>query len=100
MNLFTQDIIDTARLVKESRTFIGEGDLMRQWREILGWDDRRERESWLRESQEGELTAWAKGPGSTVAGVVLERPGRKDLSVRYGSYRKLPATVSFSIDLV
>ena len=70
---------------------------MRQWRDILGWDDRRERESWLREVQEGELGVWAKGGGvgGVVAGVVLERPGRKDLSVRYGSYRKLPASVSF-----
>ncbi|KZP17508.1 hypothetical protein FIBSPDRAFT_911970 [Athelia psychrophila] len=89
VNLFTQDIIDTSRLVKESRTFLGEGELMRQWREILGWDEKRERESWLREAQEVELSAWARGPGSGVAGVVLERPGRKDLSVRYGSYRKL-----------
>jgi paired amphipathic helix protein Sin3a len=70
---------------------------MRQWREILGWDDSRERESWLRESQEMELTAWARGPGSVVAGVVLERPGRKDLSVRYGSYRKLSSSVPFPL---
>jgi len=69
---------------------------MRQWREILGWDDRRERESWLRESQESELGAWARGVcGGVVAGVVLERPGRKDLSVRYGSYRKLPVFCEF-----
>jgi paired amphipathic helix protein Sin3a len=94
VNLFTQDIIDTARLVKDSRSFIGDGELMRQWREILGWDERRERESWLREAQELELTAWARGPGSAVAGVVLERPGRKDLSIRYGSYRKLSPFVS------
>jgi paired amphipathic helix protein Sin3a len=68
---------------------------MRAWREILGWDDRRERESWLREVEEVELGAWARGPaGGVVAGVVLERPGRKDLSVRYGSYRKLPSSVS------
>ena len=94
VNLFTQDIIDTARLVKDSRTFLGDTELMRQWREILGWDERRERESWLRESQEHELTAWARGPGSAVAGVVLDRPGRKDLNVRYGSYRKLSSSAS------
>jgi len=29
------------------------------------------------------------GVGGVVAGVVLERPGRKDLSVRYESYRML-----------
>jgi paired amphipathic helix protein Sin3a len=72
---------------------------MRQWREILGWDERRERESWLRESQEAELTSWARGPGSAVAGVVLERPGRRDLSVRYGSYRKLSSSVSRNISV-
>lgn len=94
VNLFTQDIIDTSRLVKESRSFLGEGELMRQWREILGWDEKRERESWLREAQEVELTAWARSPaGAGIAGVLVERPGRRDLSVRYGSYRKLSAHV-------
>lgn len=97
VNLFTQDIIDSASLVKRSRSFLGEGELMRQWREILGWDDRREKENWLRESQEVELSQWARGRGSAVAGVVLERPGRKDLSVRYGSYRKLPPSVSLAL---
>lgn len=70
---------------------------MRRWREILGWDDMREREAYLRDNQEGELTTWARGSGSAYAGIVLERPGRKDLSVRYGSYRKLPASVSMII---
>lgn len=100
VNLFTQDIIDTARLVKDSRPFLGDSELMRQWREILGWDEKRERENWLRESQEAELTAWARGPGSAVAGVVLDRPGRKDLNVRYGSYRKLPTSVSSYFSLL
>lgn len=93
VNLFTQDIIDTAFLVKQSRSFLGDGELMRQWRDILGWDDKRERECRLRETQDAELSSWARGLGSAVAGVVLERPGRKDLNVRYGSYRKLPPSV-------
>lgn len=97
VNLFTQDIIDSAELVRRSRSFLGDGELMRRWREILGWDDMREREAYLRDNQEGELTIWARGPGSAYAGIVLERPGRKDLSVRYGSYRKLPASVSMII---
>ncbi|KAE9392487.1 hypothetical protein BT96DRAFT_944593 [Gymnopus androsaceus JB14] len=69
VNLFTQGYIDTARLVKESRNFlVGDGELMRGWKEILGWDGRREEVEGL-----GQQTV--------------------DLSARYGSYRKLPESV-------
>jgi len=86
VNLFTQDYIDTATLIKQSRNFLAEGELMRQFKEILGWDERRERDSWIMEQQE-ELNRPA--PRS-----VLNRPSRADMAVKYGSYRKLPASVS------
>ncbi|KIP11841.1 hypothetical protein PHLGIDRAFT_27677 [Phlebiopsis gigantea 11061_1 CR5-6] len=79
VNLFTQDIIDTARLVREARTYLGEGELMTQFREILGWDDRRERYA-------GAEDVWSRPIG------VLDRPTRNQLNLRYGSYRKLPAS--------
>ena len=81
VNLFTQDIINTARLVRESMTFLGDGELMAQFKEILGFDERREKFA-------GTEDVWTRPTG------VLDRPSRNQLNERYGSYRALPAHVS------
>ncbi|KAF9237770.1 hypothetical protein BU15DRAFT_88601 [Melanogaster broomeanus] len=75
VNLFTQELIDTARLVREARNFLGDGELMRQFMEILGWDDGRERERWMLEEQ-----AAATG-------------GRINTGLQLGSYRRMPPTL-------
>ncbi|TFY59719.1 hypothetical protein EVJ58_g5599 [Rhodofomes roseus] len=77
VNLFTQDIIDTARLVREGRSFLGDGELMAQFMEILGWDEMRDRVAVADD-------VWTRPM------VALERPSRNQLNIRYGSYRKLP----------
>jgi len=87
VNLFAQDYIDTARLVKESRNFLGNTELYKQFRDILGWDDNKEREHFL--SEQHTQSHWAK---PAVAGLP-ERPGRIDLSEKYGSYRKVSSSV-------
>ena len=92
MNLFTQDIIDTARLVRDSRAFLGEGELMRAWKEILGWDEARERRV-----AEAERDVWDDGRDRRAG--ALDRPTRKELNMKYGSYRKLPASVSPTFSL-
>ncbi|KAH7909888.1 hypothetical protein BJ138DRAFT_1154242 [Hygrophoropsis aurantiaca] len=84
VNLFTQEFIDTARLVRESRNFLGDGELMRQFREILGWDEKRERERWLLEEQQ----AWSRIQG----GPAPVRPGKIHSRLQVGSYRKMPAS--------
>ncbi|KAI0777383.1 hypothetical protein BD413DRAFT_467641 [Trametes elegans] len=78
VNLFTQDIINSTRLVRESRSFLGDGELMAQFKAILGWDERKE---WIAPEEEG----WTRPMGA------LDRPSREQLHTRYGSYRKLPA---------
>ncbi|RDX46116.1 hypothetical protein OH76DRAFT_1420354 [Lentinus brumalis] len=78
VNLFTQDVINTTRLVREARSFLGDGELMAQFKDILGWDVNKERMAALEES-------WTRPMG------VLDRPSRNQLHTRYGSYRKLPA---------
>jgi paired amphipathic helix protein Sin3a len=88
VNLFAQDYIDTARLVKESRNFLGNTELYKQFRDILGWDDKKEREHLLAEQH--TQSCWTK---PAVAGLP-ERPGRIDFSEKYGSYRKVSARVS------
>ncbi|KAG1768758.1 hypothetical protein EV702DRAFT_1181913 [Suillus placidus] len=91
VNLFTQELIDTARLVREARNFLGDAELMRQFREILGWDDRRERERWvLEESQQQQTWARAQGQGGPV--IVPIRPGRVNAGLQQGSYRRMPAS--------
>ncbi|KAF5369896.1 hypothetical protein D9758_001057 [Tetrapyrgos nigripes] len=105
VNLFTQGYIDTARLVKESRNFLGgDGELMRQFKTILGWDERKERESWLMEHElEGSAAGGHGVKGGWTKPVIVEgihnddtqqykgTPGRVDMNLKYGSYRKLPA---------
>jgi paired amphipathic helix protein Sin3a len=91
VNLFTQELIDTARLVREARNFLGDAELMRQFREILGWDDRRERERWvLEESQQQQTWARAQGQGGPM--IVPIRPGRVNAGLQQGSYRRMPAS--------
>jgi len=74
--------------MKESRNFLGDSELLRQFKEILGWDERKERESWIVEQQQQH--GWTR---PAISGV-QDRPSRVDLNVKYGSYRKLPARVS------
>lgn len=96
VNLFTQDFIDTARFVKESRSFLGEAsDIMRELEAILGWDERKERER-----AEQEQQAWTRPTiligGSKEIKEEKPKPGRVDLKGLYGSYRRLPKNVSTS----
>ena len=87
VNLFAQDFIDTPRLVKESRNFLGQTDLYTQFMNILGWDERKDRENWRNEQESS--SGWTK---PVIAGLPA-RPGRVDLAEKYGSYRKVSASV-------
>ena len=92
INLFTQDIIDMRLLVEQSRNFIREPDLMMQFREILGWDDQRERDSFR-----GMVGPGTGGVSNGVAKGAKGRTVRSDMTVKCGpSYRRLPASVSSS----
>jgi paired amphipathic helix protein Sin3a len=89
VNLFTQDFIDTARLVRESRNFLGDGELMSMLRDIVGWDERKEKEYWMEEQASGN--SWVRPTiiGRNAAG----RTTKAELDVQFGSYRKIPASV-------
>jgi paired amphipathic helix protein Sin3a len=91
INLFTQDYIDSARLIKESRNFLGDSELMKQFKDILGWNERKEREQFIAEHQTPH--GWTR---PVIAGV-QNRPSRAELNVKYGSYRKLPESVRFFV---
>ena len=82
VNLFVQDIIDTSTLIQKAVPFLlPDSELMVQFKEILGWDERRERYA-------GTEDVWTRPTG------VLDRPNRNQLNLRFGSYRKLPGNVS------
>ncbi|EAU81489.2 sin3b [Coprinopsis cinerea okayama7 len=84
VNLFTQDYIDMARLVKESRNFLGDTELHRQFKEILGWDDRKQREYVMAE----HVSASADWHKPTVMSVE-EKPTRIHQAERQSSYRRV-----------
>ncbi|KAI0048887.1 hypothetical protein FA95DRAFT_1516785 [Auriscalpium vulgare] len=84
VNLFTQDFIDRARLIRMSRTFLQDGALMAQFKDILGWDESMEHAALARERDEAFLP-----PGRPM--MILDRPSKEELNIRHGSYRRLPA---------
>ncbi|KAE9408027.1 hypothetical protein BT96DRAFT_971059 [Gymnopus androsaceus JB14] len=113
-HFFYHGYIDTARLVKELSNFlVGEGEQMREWKEILGWDGRREEAEGLGQASPELLHKIEQELGASRAQVrmrdgwnrpvvvdgVVERPvsmmpGKVDLSARYRSYRKLPESLA------
>ncbi|CDO73182.1 hypothetical protein BN946_scf185007.g237 [Trametes cinnabarina] len=40
LNLFSRDIIDTKTLIDRAEIFLGDGDLMAQFKDLLSWDDK------------------------------------------------------------
>jgi len=94
VNLFTQGFIDTLRLVTESHNYLGDSDLMRQWKEILGWDERKDRElQYMGQQLHTQNQGWSR-PTLTELG---EKVSSVDLTTQYGSYRKVSEAVSVSV---
>ncbi|KAK7032931.1 histone deacetylase complex, SIN3 component [Favolaschia claudopus] len=88
VNLFTQEFIDTARLVRESRNFLGDGELLAMLREIVGWDERKDKEYSL-EQQQSAGHSWTR---PTVIGrEVKAKDTKAEFDAQFGSYRKIPA---------
>jgi len=40
LNLFAKDVIDNKTLIDRAEIFLGDGDLMSQFKELMGWDDK------------------------------------------------------------
>ncbi|KAF8167408.1 hypothetical protein B0H34DRAFT_644805 [Crassisporium funariophilum] len=76
LNLFSKDIIDVQTLIERTRVFLGEGDLMAEFKDLIGWDDRERIE---------------KGPPGSIRTAPPELPSALPLEDGEGpSYRKLP----------
>ncbi|KAF8574590.1 hypothetical protein K439DRAFT_1649744 [Ramaria rubella] len=77
LNLFTQDVVDLRTLVFQTSNFLGDSELMTQFKEIVGWEEKERRDM--------------EGANTFDAPKLMQRPSKADLSIRYGpSYRKLP----------
>lgn len=79
LNLFSKDIVDAQTLVERARVFLGEGDLMVEFKDLIGWDDRDKLE---------------KGPPGSIRTAPPELPSALPPDCGEGpSYRKLPPSV-------
>ncbi|KAI0673570.1 hypothetical protein C8Q78DRAFT_1067868 [Trametes maxima] len=77
LNLFSRDIIDTKTLVDRAEIFLGDGDLMTQFKDLLSWDDK------LGNRDEGP-------PGSLRTGAPDYYTARPPDDGQGPSYRRLP----------
>ncbi|PPQ77023.1 hypothetical protein CVT25_014839 [Psilocybe cyanescens] len=76
MSLFSKDIIDIQTLIERAKVFLGDGDLMTDFKDLVGWDDRDKVE---------------KGPPGSIRTGPPELPTALPVDDGEGpSYRKLP----------
>jgi paired amphipathic helix protein Sin3a len=90
VNLFTQGFIDRSRLVKESRSFLGDRELMMRWKEILGWDESKELFGGPTDKRERGDGVVGASEREKMAGLAM----KADINIKQGSYRRLPESVS------
>lgn len=83
LSLFSKDIVDIQTLIERAKVFLGEGDLMTDFKDLVGWDDRDKVE---------------KGPPGSIRTGPPELPTVLPVDDGEGpSYRKLPPSVRFAI---
>ncbi|KDR85669.1 hypothetical protein GALMADRAFT_234672 [Galerina marginata CBS 339.88] len=76
LNLFSREIIDVQTLVERTKVFLGDGDLMTEFKDLMGWDDRDKVE---------------RGPPGSIRTGPPELPSALPVDDGEGpSYRKLP----------
>jgi len=79
LDLFSRDILDVATLVERAKVFFGEGDLMAEFKDLMGWDDRDKLE---------------KGPPGSIRTGPSDLPGVPAPDDGEGpSYRRVPPSV-------
>lgn len=78
LNLFSREIIDARTLVTRAETYLGDGELYHQFKDLMGWDVQRDGEN--------------KGPPGSIRDWTAQQTETEE---RYGkSYRRLPISVS------
>lgn len=79
LNLFSRDVIDVEVLIERAKVFLSDGELMAEFKDLMGWDDRDKIE---------------KGPPGSIRTGPPELPAALPVDDGEGpSYRKLPPSV-------
>ena len=79
LNLFSKDIVDAQTLIERARAFLGDTDLMAEFKDLIGWGGRDKSE---------------KGPPGSIRTAPPELPAALPADCGEGpSYRKLPPSV-------
>lgn len=86
LTLFSKDILDIKTLLERSKAFLGDGDLMAEFKELLSWDTKQDN------PEDGPPGSIRTGPPEALAATVVEdglSPSYRRLpdSVRYHSFR-------------
>jgi paired amphipathic helix protein Sin3a len=81
LNLFTKDVVDTQTLIFWGRRFFGDGELLAQFKDLLGWDD-----------TQGNVEHGP--PGSVRTGPPEALSAQPVVDGEGPSYRRLPESVS------
>jgi len=79
LSLFSKDVIDVEVLIERAKVFLGDGELMAEFKDLMGWDDRDKID---------------KGPPGSIRTGPPELPAALPVDDGEGpSYRKLPPSV-------
>ena len=81
LNMYSKDIIDTKQLIASAELFLGHGELLSQFKALLGWDDKRESVEY------GPPFSIRTGPPELIPPAPVDDGGGP-------SYRRLPDSVS------
>lgn len=81
LSLFSKEIIDLKTLIERTKVFLGEGDLMAEFKDLVGWDDRFE------SVENGPPGSIRTGPPEALLALPPE-------DGEGPSYRRLPDSVS------
>lgn len=84
LNLYSKDVIDTKTLIDLAQAFLGDGELLAQFKEIAGYDDRQDNVEY---GPPGSIRTGLPEPVSALPADEGEGP----------SYRRLPDSVSMHI---
>lgn len=83
LSVFSRDIIDIKTLIERARAFLGDGDLMAEFKDLVGWDTR------LDNVENGPPGSIRTGPPEALSALPAD-------DGQGPSYRKLPDSVSCS----
>jgi paired amphipathic helix protein Sin3a len=84
LSLFSKEVIDMKTLIERSRSFLGDTDLLLEFKDLIGWDTRKEN------VENGPKGSIRTGPPEALSAQPVD-------DGEGPSYRKLPESVSCDV---